>query len=88
MKIIYKYELSVQDDQVIEMPEGTEILSLQVQAGRPCLWALVTPYGRSTVKRKIRTHGTGHEITDWANLVFIGTYQAPPLVFHVFENKQ
>lgn len=30
-KIIYKYELKVDDCQFIEMPEGAEILSIQVQ---------------------------------------------------------
>jgi hypothetical protein len=33
MKTVFKYEL----DSEIEMPEGAEILSLQLQRDRPCM---------------------------------------------------
>lgn len=43
MKTIYKYPLDVTDRQVIAMPEDAEILTVQVQNGKPMLWAVVDP---------------------------------------------
>ncbi|MRM93757.1 hypothetical protein D1Z98_01870 [Riemerella anatipestifer] len=42
-KVIYKYNLQVEGTQIISMPKGAEVLSVQAQHGKPCLWALVSP---------------------------------------------
>ena len=39
-KKIYKYPLEVQDEQVVMLPTGAKILTVQSQKDRPCLWAL------------------------------------------------
>ena len=41
MKTIWKFPVPVNDGNVLEMPEGAKILSVQVQGETPCLWALV-----------------------------------------------
>lgn len=86
---IYKYELAVIDSQSIYMPKGAEILTVQVQNGRPMIWALVTPsQGRVKEERFIETFGTGNPIENQCvERRYIGTYQAVggSLVFHVFE---
>jgi hypothetical protein len=91
MNKIFKYQLEVTDNQVIQMPENAEILTVQVQnidlKQVPCLWARVNP---DYIKRpyKIRTIGTGHPIEDDFNGKYLGTYQLTELseilVFHVF----
>ena len=43
MRTIWKYELAMIGRQTVPMPADAEILSVQVQAGVPCLWALVKP---------------------------------------------
>jgi len=43
MNSIWKYPLQVTDAQTIDVPEGSEALSVQVQNGTPCLWARVDP---------------------------------------------
>lgn len=82
---IWKYQLIVGDRQAIALPKGAKLLSIQIQYGIPCLWALVEPKAPKEL-RKILTRGTGQEF-DSANLVFLGTYQLSggSLVFHVFE---
>jgi hypothetical protein len=82
---IYKYTLETTDVQEIPMPEGAEILTVQMQFDEPQLWALVNP-DNPPVTRVIETIGTGNPIRE-AERNYIGTYQLQGgrLVFHVFE---
>lgn len=41
--MVYKYPLDIQDEVVIMMPKCARVLSVQVQNGRPCLWAAIDP---------------------------------------------
>lgn len=86
MVTIWKYPLEVTDDQYIEMPSGSKILTVQIQNAIPCLWAMVYPE-RPKERRHIRMHGTGHLIGDSLRLKYISTFQIQDgaLVFHVFE---
>ena len=47
MRVIYKYQLSVTDNNIISMPIGAEILCVQAQKEVPCIWALVDTNGKS-----------------------------------------
>lgn len=85
MTTIHKFPLEPKDLNIVEMPEGAEILSVQVQHETPVLWAIVDT-DRAKEQRKIRVIGTGHEINACEPLNFIDTFQLPTgLVFHVFE---
>ncbi len=42
-KNIFKYTLHLNDSIKIKMPVGAEILTVQLQYGKPQLWALVDP---------------------------------------------
>lgn len=87
-KTIWKFELEVTDNQVIEMPIGSELLTVQVQNGKPCLWALVNPT-KNKEKRFIEMFGTGHEIHYDMGISrnYLGTLQFHDglLIVHVFE---
>ncbi|MGG7470785.1 DUF7352 domain-containing protein [Chryseobacterium arthrosphaerae] len=83
MKTIYKYQLETTDQQTITMPVGSEIISLQIQHGVPCIWAKVNTYNE-VGDRTFVTFGTGQPLPE-NNLEFIGTYQSGQYVFHVFE---
>lgn len=87
MKMVYKYPLYIQYEVVVMMPKGARVLSVQVQDGRPCIWAAVAPCETSQEKRWFRIAGTGHPIEDDVVEGFIGTIQMYDgrLVFHVFE---
>lgn len=86
-KTIWKFPLKTTDEQVIIMPAGAEILTIQTQYEEPCIWALVDPL-RPKKERIILIHGTGHPVSDTIKKqTYIGTYQlhGGSLVFHAFE---
>lgn len=85
METIYKYPIKIIDEQIVTMTEGADILCVQIQNGMPCLWALVDPDIEETETVVIRTIGTGHKFSDGDSCLYIGTYQLPSLVFHVFR---
>lgn len=87
MKRVYKYPLDIQDEVVVMMPKGARVLSVQVQNGRPCLWAAVDPNELTLGERWFRIAGTGHPIQDDVVDGFIGTIQMceGSIVYHVFE---
>ncbi len=89
IRTIWKFELDATSNQVIELPVGAEILTVQAQKGIPCLWALVDPT-EANEKRFIEVFGTGHNMQDGMGVsrFYLGTVQlgGGSLVFHVFEN--
>lgn len=89
MKRIYKYELSPNSPQSIDLPEGAQILTAQGQHGRNvCLWALVDPE-RPKEKRYFEVFATGESVHEDMGVErrYIGTAQLEGglLIFHVFE---
>lgn len=87
MQVIYKYPFRPNDEVYIEMPIDARILSVQVQNGVPCIWALVDT-DLSVRSRLFMIYGTGHEIHNNIDKAeFIGTIQMHngALVFHVFD---
>lgn len=80
---IWKYEVKP-DEFSVWMPEGAKVLTVQTQGKTAQMWALVNPDNRAK-ERKFVTFGTGHEIDNRLDLVYIGTFQAGWLVFHLFE---
>ena len=89
MKTIWKYPLSVTDEQTVLIPKGSRLLTVQIQRGIPFLWAEVDT-DVPKVNRLIETFGTGHAISRPNNpRRHIGTYQVEEqLVFHVFERLE
>ena len=84
---VFKYPIPINDDAVMELPEGSQILHIDSQQGQPMLWALVNP-DAPMEKRRFRFAGTGHPITeDPDNLIHRGTFkmQGDALIFHIFE---
>jgi len=87
---IWKYTLEILDQQIIAMPRGAKILSVQIQHGKPALWAMVQPE-KLNAERRIQIFGTGHPIpavvADNKRFDFVGTIQVASgsLVFHVFD---
>lgn len=79
--IIWKFQLGF-GEQVIKMPKGANILTMQNQQGTPQLWAAVNP-NADLEERHFVTIGTGGVINE--GLVYIGTYQESVFVWHVFE---
>lgn len=82
MSVIWKFGVEVGVGQVVPMPDGAHILSAQMQDDKICIWANVEP-NRSNRGRVVHVVGTGWDL-DHSGL-YVGTVQAGPLVWHVFD---
>lgn len=83
MQMIYKYKLEFQPIQIVKLPLK-RILTIQIQDGTPCLWALVDTEAPE-VPMQIRMAGTGtHDAHDFDKLRFISTTQYGTFVLHWF----
>ena len=84
MSQIWKFELGPSAE--VEMPVGAEILSVKVQRGRACMWALVDTLAKTEI-RKFELVGTGCTIPEDMNLRFIDTFmmEEETFVLHLFE---
>lgn len=86
MKTIWKYEMERIHEQVVNLPAGAVPLSVQMQRGRYCLWALVdSDHGRETEACRVVMHGTGRALPEDPGQ-YLGTIQdfLHGLVVHVF----
>lgn len=84
---IWKFPLDLSDPYAL-IPEGAEVLSIQVQGDTLCMWAEVETSAPSTLMVKFRAFGTGHQLPEpgeWKGQ-FISTVQLPNgLVFHIYR---
>lgn len=87
MKTIWKCKLDIVDDQYIEVPLGSQPLTVQYQRGELCLWVLVPNAGRPKTEQMIHVYGTGNPIPD-VRSQYVGTVQETnrgrQFVWHVF----
>lgn len=88
MKVIHKYQLVICEEQIITLPAGYQILSVQEQGDHICMWAVVDPYNSAPGTAIINIFGTGYAINDDIERQFIGTVQIRGLVWHIFEQLQ
>ena len=87
MITIYKYPLLITDEQEIEIPFGSKILTAKFQQGSLFIWAEVDTE-KMVVKKKIFLFGTGHEITQKVHEIkYISTVFMlnQSIVWHIFE---
>ncbi len=87
-KTIWKYDLSILDEQTILISVGAEILSVACQREIPVLWAKVYPDGPQ-IYRKVQMRGTGHPLNGREG-TFVGTaiMAGGALVWHVFVSPE
>lgn len=84
MITIHKYQFKIQDTFTIPMPENAKIITVQLQAGIPTLWAIVDT-SQPVVQRLFKIVGTGEELNGmvWYD-THLGTIQLNGFVWHVF----
>lgn len=82
---IYKYEIAVTDEQTISLPTAAKILAVQIQHGRPQIWALFDESLGGKDNRTLFVVGTGNPLPPCGR--YIGTFQMMngSLIWHVFE---
>lgn len=87
-KVIHEYYLKpLLGRQVIMVPEGSEILTVQNQDDNLVVWVLKPLIGEDVKKIWIETFFTGGTIGFYTELKrkYISTVQIKGLVFHLFE---
>jgi hypothetical protein len=87
MTTIYKYPLSITDEQTVQLPRGAVVLTVMLQQARLCLWAEVDPQA-ITERRTILIFGTGHAIPSRESigaLAYLSSVIDGQFVWHVFE---
>lgn len=92
MKVVWKFPLAVEDIQQVEIPQEAKVLTVQVQNGIPCIWALVESEN-GLEKRTFRLAGTGHDLEPASPneiLEYVGTFQLleGKFIGHLFEIKE
>jgi hypothetical protein len=85
MITVFKYPVKVSDEFDLALPADAHILTVQVQHGTPCMWALVDTE-KPLETRHFRLAGTGHPIAQDISR-YLGTFQVDGgnLIFHLFE---
>jgi hypothetical protein len=88
---VYKYEVPFEDEvRVSDLPPRgyAELLTVQVQRGVLCVWALVDLTHKGPKGRTLYVVGTGHPMPRHHG-AYVGTVQTNDggLVFHVFDEK-
>ncbi len=83
MMKIFKYVLSGDSKQIVIMPDGATILTIQLKDSSPCLWALVNT-NNMLCERVFITLFTGEIIESYYG-EYVATYQMQNLVHHVFD---
>jgi hypothetical protein len=71
----------------LKMPVGAEVLTVQLQQGKPTFWALLDPDARM-IQRSFRIVGTGWADDDFRNCRYVGTWQKDTYVWHLFEEPR
>ena len=83
MERIYKYELDIRHEQIVDMPFGAEIIHVGEQKGVLCLWAKVGIDGTNE-ERAIYIIGTGQMLK--SGLKHIGSVvMSNGFVWHIHE---
>lgn len=83
---IYKYELLTQGEQLVQMPRGARLMSIQNQAGKTVCWAIVNP-DEAKVARRFLGFTTGGELPNGDPGKYIATvmYNGGSFVLHWFD---
>jgi len=87
MSKIHKQVLALEPSQVIEVPFGAQILTIQAQGEDIVVWYSCNP-DRQLQQRAIVLVGTGHDLPDTHTLKYISTVQQGEFVWHFYEAVQ
>jgi hypothetical protein len=92
MKTIWKYPIPIGDRFALSLPCNASVLCVQMQemhmeVARPCIWVLIPDTGEPHSDRYFRIIGTGQLFEVGDDYRYLGTVQAPPFVWHLFEEK-
>jgi len=86
--VIWKYEIPIQDDFTLELPDESEVLHVALQNGKPYAWVLLHDINAPKKERMFHIIGTGNPFDEKEGyMMYIGTFQMPPFVWHLWERS-
>lgn len=88
--LILKYELMLRDLQLRILPRHAQPLTVQMQRGKPMMWALVDTTDPEVEEIAVYTIGTGQPFPPGADVAtYLGTYLQGngEFVWHVFWRR-
>jgi hypothetical protein len=90
MDRIYKYDINIVSEQILELPVEAMILTVTMQRGLVVLYALIDDSESEKERRVIEIVGTGHPMVDDVPRNYLGTVSRGNryLVWHVFERLE
>jgi hypothetical protein len=86
--VIWKYEFEIADEFTLEFPEESEVLHVNMQHNKPCMWVLHHDINAPKQKRTFHIVGTGHHFDEEKGyMMYIGTFQmmGGMLIWHLWE---
>jgi len=88
VKKIFKYQLQPKPENLVEMPKGSRVLTIQTQGSAPNIWAEIDP-DAPRIKRKFFIVATGQPMEIPETSSYLGTFQIQDgaLVFHVYTDN-
>ncbi len=85
---IYKYALNKDVEQTISLPKEAEILKVEMQNNKLCLWAsFPIENENSSIKRAFQVVGTGWDFDKLLGMIYLDTVFDRGFVWHIFEEK-
>lgn len=85
MITIHKFQLPVESQFSLRVPQGARQLSIQMQGDQPTMWAVVDTDAPPQMRDYVM-YGTGHDIEMVNGMQYVGTVQlVSGLVFHYFQ---
>ncbi len=61
MNTIWKFPLEIVDNQLVDVPKGSQIIAVDTQLGQLCVWAIVDP-DAEMIPHRFSIRGTGHPV--------------------------
>ncbi len=86
MRTIWKFKIPLEDEPMVSMPEGAEVLHVGVQGGALVAWASVDTRAKPTPHR-FQVVGTGDPLPDRLGF-HAGSAQMGRFVWHVFWSPE
>lgn len=88
-RMIYKYNIPLEDSFSLELPKSAAILSVDTQFDNPVLWCIFNPDDAEPTERKfvLATTGNAFDVSQPAGRSYIGTFlcMQDNFVGHLFE---
>ncbi len=85
---IWKFQLIIDDHQILSVPKGSQPLHVAMQHETPCLWMMVD-LDQPKENIDVLTYATGYIVDSYPKR-YVGSYicHDDNLVFHVFLAKK